>query len=98
MSQNLPGPKQETINMMEQNKVHIFAHPPAWVQLLCAIPQKKRHIIDPLSLRMQLGGILLIILSTIAGFFITPVSFVLGIFVSMFLYFTIPTILIKNWS
>jgi hypothetical protein len=97
ITQNFPGPKQETLDRLAHERIAFFAHPPQWAMFLCALPNAKKDLADPISLQFQLGGLILVVISVAAGFLNTPTLLALGIWISMSLYAVIPARFIKRW-
>lgn len=91
-------PGQELLLDLKKKEIKMFTYPPKWAKVLCGFNPNTTKIFGIPSTQLQLGGLVLIILSGLAGFLTSPTFLGVGMVISAFLYIRIPQMFIHKWT
>ena len=65
---NHQEPTKETLDKLRSVHVKMFLIPPRWVLILLGETKRSVRVVSTISVQMQLGGLILILLGLFAGF------------------------------
>ena len=94
---NHQEPTKETLDKLRSVHVKMFLIPPRWVLILLGETKRSVRVVSTISVQMQLGGLILILLGLFAGFLTTIKLLIIGCFFSLLLGAFLPRILMRRW-